>query len=650
MKKLALVVPVLLLGACGGGGSTPAVTVPVSAAPTSITNPPKQEAFTFVDPTEAAGNKFGIKSVELSNGNIAVMSFESSIGAIHLYNPLTQALIKSIYGETVNDFHSNFTHLLPLDNGNLVIATETYDRNGISNSGIVLLINGATGDQIGNTFSSESNGGGSLARSGVLKLSNGNFVVASGIDNNGSATQAGSVMVIDGATGLQVGSTIYGNAGDQLSEAGSLTALNNGNFVVVSPQFNGFRGRVMLVDGATGAAIGSPINGDQTGDSLGSAGIVELDNGNYVIASPNDDHSGVVNAGTARLVNGTTGVQIATISGADAEDKVASGGVVALMNNEFAVSSPDDNDVLVSSGGLLVSKRGSAKFYNGSTGAQIGSNFIGSAADNLYGSGGIIQLSNGNIVVSTPFYEQGLPDQGRVDLINAAKSTHIAILYPSLDINPRFGFSGVHTVGDGNNFAVVSQHEDGPSLNDVGTVRVFNGATGAQVGTTVFGDNVGDSLGNAGVKVLENGNFIVASKSDDVNGISNAGSVMLFDGATGVQIGTTLSGGNADDEMGSSGVVALKGSSNYVVASPNVDVGGVANVGSVVLVDGSTGAQIGDATEGNDADDQLGEAGASSLGLSGVKALSNGDYLITSEYNDDNGNTDVGAVLYRLGK
>jgi hypothetical protein len=33
-----------------------------------------QEAFTFVDPTATAGNRFGIRAVELTNGNIALRS------------------------------------------------------------------------------------------------------------------------------------------------------------------------------------------------------------------------------------------------------------------------------------------------------------------------------------------------------------------------------------------------------------------------------------------------------------------------------------------------------------------------------------------------------------------------------------------------
>jgi hypothetical protein len=650
MKNLALLVPVFVLSACGGGSgsSSTAVTppnTPTTPTPPVITPAPVQEAFTFVDPTATAGNRFGIKAVELTNGNIALRSRGLSIadgaGAVHLYKPLTQELIKSFYGDAM---HEELGLLLtPLTNGNLVIASTLKHANGVSDSGEVMLINGETGDQIGSSIVGD-NVNDQLGGTGITALSNGNFVIASRMDDGNGFTQPGSVMLINGSTGAQIGNTIYGdnnfdNIGDKVKE------LSNGNIVVASPQAdNGALtgvGEVMLINGTTGAQIGSTITGDQGADLLGSKGITELTNGNYVIASPNDDHAGVTDAGTARLVNGTTGVQVTTINGDDAGDKVANNGVVALMNDKFLVISSAE----VFGG---ISNRGSVRFYNANTGASVGSIFIGSGPDNFYGSGGAFQLSNGNIVVSTPLYENGISDQGSVDLINGTTmSTHIATLLPPLDINSRFGFSGVRPVGNGN-FAVVSQYEDTPSINDVGSVRVFNGATGAQVGTTVFGDNAGDSLGNAGVKVLDNGNFIVASKSDDVNGVSDAGSVMLFDGATGAQIGSAIEGEVTSDELSSDGITVLKGNNNYVIASSNVDVNGLADAGSTILVNGSTGVQISDAVMGDDVGDLLGKAAG--FGDPTIVTLSNGDYLIVNASNDDNGNADVGKVLYRLGQ
>ena len=51
--------------------------------------------------------------------------------------------------------------------------------------------------------------------------------------------------------------------------------------------------------------------------------------------------------------------------------------------------------------------------------------------------------------------------------------------------------------------------------------------------------------------------FVIASSSDDVGGISNAGSVMIINGATGAQIGATIFGDNSNDFLGGSSVTVI---------------------------------------------------------------------------------------------
>ena len=86
---------------------------------------------------------------------------------------------------------------------------------------------------------------------------------------------------------------------------------------------------------------------------------------------------------------------------------------------------------------------------------------------------------------------------------------------------------------------------------------------------------------------------MIASPFDKVGGIEDAGSVMLVSGATGLQIGVTLSGDQKDDWLGYSGVTALA-NNNFVVISSEDQVDSIPGAGSVKLVSGTTGAQIGD--------------------------------------------------------
>ena len=86
---------------------------------------------------------------------------------------------------------------------------------------------------------------------------------------------------------------------------------------------------------------------------------------------------------------------------------------------------------------------------------------------------------------------------------------------------------------------------------------------------------------------------MIASPFDNVDGIEDAGSVMLVSGATGLQIGVTLVGDQEDDWLGYSGVTALA-NNNFVVISSEDQVDSIPGAGSVKLVSGTTGAQIGD--------------------------------------------------------
>ena len=67
-------------------------------------------SFELLDPTFAAGNLFGHSMTVLTNGNIVVVSPSDSSGpggansgAVHLYNPYEQTVIKSFYGDQEDD-------------------------------------------------------------------------------------------------------------------------------------------------------------------------------------------------------------------------------------------------------------------------------------------------------------------------------------------------------------------------------------------------------------------------------------------------------------------------------------------------------------------------------------------------------------------
>ena len=329
--------------------------------------------------------------------------------------------------------------------------------------------------------------------SDIDALPNSNLAIASGHDNiDGSHDNAGSIMLIDGATGAQIGTTLFGDSTDDFlgGEESTIFVLSNNNFVVVSEDNNNGSpsvddvGSVSLIDGATGALI-ETYYGDLTDESLGSGEIEQLTNGNFVIASPYDGlGAGGNDEGSVKLINGTTGAVIATHVGDQADDKLGWSDVDPLPNGGYAVASKYDT------AGGSVDDIGSVMTF-GADGVMKGTKLVGVYADDKLGRA-LVVSTNGNYLV---------------------KSQSV---------------------------------DNGTTTVDAGSIMLIDHTTGLQIGNTIFGDNANDQLGEGKIFPLNNGNFLVFSPSDDVGATDN-GSMMLISGTTGLEIGAKLAGGSTDD-------------------------------------------------------------------------------------------------------
>src|SRR5205823_1327764 len=80
--------------------------------------------------------------------------------------------------------------------------------------------------------------GGSFGN-GIFVLSNGNVVASTPNDNFGGA-KAGAVYLFDGLSGALFSSLVGSHAGDGVG-TNTVVLLNNGNYVVTSPNWNGQR-------------------------------------------------------------------------------------------------------------------------------------------------------------------------------------------------------------------------------------------------------------------------------------------------------------------------------------------------------------------------------------------------------------------------
>ncbi len=589
--------------------------------------------FEVLDPTPRANDEFGRRVVILGNGNIVVndvndSSIASVNGAVHLYDPIAQTLIASIYGDQPDDGLG--VGITALGNNNFVIASGNDDNGAIVDAGSVMLIDGSTGTVIGTPLVGDQTND-RLGSSGILALGNNNYVIISTTDDDGAIVDAGSVRLVNGSTGVPIGTAVVGDQADD--QLGSVTALDNNNYVIRSSVDDDGAtvdaGSVRLVNGSNGLVIGTPMVGDQAGDSLGSSRITALSNNNYVIASRFDDDGTTVDAGSVRLVNGSTGVTIGTpLVGDQANDKLGDLFVTALSNNNYVIASGSDDD------GASMDV-GSVRLVDGSTGLPIGNPVIGDQMSDLLSSR-VTALGNSNYVIAAPLDDDGvMVDVGSVHLVDGSTGATIDTPLTGDQANDLFGNQHITALANNNYVIASSSDDDGATLN-AGSVKLVNGSTGIVIGTPLVGAQSSDFMGDRGTTALGNNNYVIRSSMDDDGATVDAGSVRLVNGSSGVPIGTPLFGDQANDRLGFNGITVL-GNNNYVIVSRLDDNGAITDAGSVHLVDGNTGIAI---------DTVLGLATDDIQNVTITKPIL-GDYFVLAAPKWDN-NSQVDSGLVRI--
>ena len=459
--------------------------------------------------------------------------------------------LNSFVGTTAEDFVGTLG-VAVLTNGNYVIRSDNWNNAavGAPGAGAATWGEGASGSRHGVVAPSNSwvgtSAGDDVSGGGVVALSNGNYVVASPQWANGSAVEAGAVTWGDGGVGSAgavsaqnslVGTTAHDKVGTGLA----IAALANGNYAVGSPLWD--NGGVVDVGAATwasgaGGTVG-PIDtqnslvGSTTKDSVG-AKVIALADGNYVVSSPAWDDSGTVDVGAVTWRNGFQASSGAvtkdnSMVGASANDRVGSGGAVALTNNHYVIVSPSWNN---GSASLL----GAVTWCFGGPGqkglvTQVYS-LAGSHSADLVGWSGVVPLRNGNYVVNSPFWSDG---------------TFIGV--------------GASTWGDG-------------FSGTVGEINSVNSLVGA---------SANDRVGLSAV-ALPNGDYVVNSSNWTTAGIAQAGAVTWANGSSASggfpSANNSLVGATFSDVVGVGGIVSLANSafivrSQYWDSATNEDVGAI---------------------------------------------------------------------------
>jgi hypothetical protein len=213
------------------------------------------------------------------------------------------------------------------------------------------------------------------------------------------------------------------------------------------------------------------------------------------------------------------------------------------------------------------------------------------------------------------------------------------------------GNSGVTALTNGN-YVVRSSSWDNGAVDSAGAVTWGNGTTGisgaVSPANSLVGSTANDLVGIDGVTALTYGNYVVSSSLWNNGAVADVGAVTWGNGTTGtsgaVNPANSLVGSTANDQVGSQGVTALT-NGNYVVSTQNWDNAAVANAGAATWGNGTTGIS-GTVSPANSL---VGSTASDNVGFGGVTALTNGQYVVRSQNWNNAAVADAGAVTWGNG-
>ena len=350
-------------GAVTFGSGTLGITGTVSGSNSLVgTTPADRVGYGFV---ELSNSNYVIHTGFWDNPplvNVGAVTWGSgttgTAGTVSASNSLIGGVAEDQLGQPGSTFRPTVT---PLANGNYVIICDICDLDGVVDNAAAIFARG-DGSTIGVLAPSMAllAGTGAIGSSNVISvtaLSNGNYVVANSLWDNGAIANVGAATFANGNTGITglatpANSLIGSNANDRVGNRA--TALSNGNYIVQSSSWpNGAEtnaGAATFGSGTTGivglVSAANSLVGSSRDDFVG-ANVIALSNGNYVLSSANWNNAAIVDAGAVTWgsgAGGTTGIVSPAnpFVGTRANDRLG-----RLQNLDAAITAlPDGNYVL----------------------------------------------------------------------------------------------------------------------------------------------------------------------------------------------------------------------------------------------------------------------------------------------------------------
>lgn len=497
--------------------------------------------------------------------------------------------------------------------------------------------------------------------SSITILLNGNYTITDPNYGEPGKTNLGAVYLYNGKNHELISKISGTQSGDFVGNMG-VTPLSNGNYVVISSLWNNGpileAGAATFCNGITGlngeVSESNSLVGSHVNDHVGSLGVTSLRNGNYSVGSSDWDNGNIVDAGAVTFGNGTTGT-IGTVSpdnslvGSHAHDMVGNAGIQVLSNKNYLIRSKNWNNASAANAGAVT-------WANGLSGiigeVNSGNSLVGSSSNDLVGSVIPVLLANGNYVIKSPDWSNGaLSSAGAVTWGDGSIGVRGEISTANSLVGSNFSDEvGTNiTLLKNGNYVVSSPSWDNGAVFNTGAVTWGSAATGIRgeinESNSLIGNNLNDNVGNKGVTPLTNGNYVVNSSTLSYGNILQAGAVTFGNGVAGVtgkvSLNNSLIGSSLYDQIGSTGISALK-NGNYVVSSPYWDNNFTSNAGAVTWGNGETG--VSGFVDINNS--LVGTSVNDEVGNRIATPLSNGHYVVSSPFWNSEFVEGVGAVTW----
>ena len=373
------------------------------------------------------------------------------------------------FGETASD---RLGYSVAISADGLRIALGEYKHN--SNAGRVIVFdwNGSAWIQAGTDIDGSGEFGSSVSLS-----SDGTRVVVGAPDTSGNPNGYARVYDWNGSAWVQVGGDLTGTAsGDLFGFVVSISG-DKTRIVVGARGHDSSRGEVKIYEyhqgSATWVQLGSTLDGEATGDRIGSSTAMSSNGSRVAIGADNNDAGGS-NAGHVRVFDwdGSVWTQAGDdIDGESVGDLMGAKGGVSLSSDglRLAVGARRDDETGTDAGHARVFD------WNGTAWVQVGTDIDGEAAGDEFGNSVALSPDGSRLAVGGIFNDAGVSNAGHARVFEYIDGswTQIGADLDGTDPSGLFG-TAVALSSNGSRLVVGGPRVDGPGGSECGLVRVFD--------------------------------------------------------------------------------------------------------------------------------------------------------------------------------